>query len=195
MTIQRGNRPRLVKIIKQNPDLFTSFEIIDSAPPYLDKSIFINYRRDDSEDVCGRIYDRLANEFDPGMVFKDINDILPGVDFREVLEREVSSTDIMLSIIGKNWFSRHNKTRLFQPEDFVRLEIETALKRGIPVVPVLVQRRVALPPKRQLPESLRDMVYRNAVQVRPDPDFHSDMDRLIAGIKSIFDANKENSGP
>lgn len=191
LTITRGHKQQLVDIVQQHPDIFSELEIIDTAPPYPGKSIFINYRRADSEDVCGRIYDRLVAEFDRGGVFKDIEDIPPGVDFRQVLEREVSSTDVMLVIIGQNWTNRENKARLFQPDDFVRFEIETALQRGIPVIPVLVQRRTSLPQRRQLPDTIRDLVYRNARQVRPDPDFHRDMDRLIRGIKDLFEAQRQ----
>ena len=195
LTIQRGSKARLVEIVQQHPDIFTAFEIVDRAPPYPGKSIFINYRRSDSEDVCGRIYDRLAEEFDAGAVFKDIEDIPPGVDFRQVLEREVSSTDVMLVIIGQNWLNRQNKGRLHEADDFVRFEIETALKREIPVIPLLVQRRVTLPQRRHLPASIRDLVYRNALQVRPDPDFHRDMDRLIRGIRMIFDSDQTRPFP
>ncbi|MBZ0299281.1 MAG: toll/interleukin-1 receptor domain-containing protein, partial [Anaerolineae bacterium] len=139
----------------------------------------------------GRIYDRLAEEFGNGSVFKDVEDILPGVDFRRVLEHEVSCTDVMLAVIGAEWVNRENKRRLNDPNDFVRFEIETALKRNIPVIPVLVGRRARLPQARFLPPSLRDLVFRNAVPVRPDPDFHHDMDRLIDGIIALFEMTPE----
>jgi hypothetical protein len=193
LTISRGNQAKLVEIIQKNPDLFSKVEIIDHAPPFPGKSIFINYRRSDSEDICGRIYDRLVAEFDAGSVFKDVEDILPGVDFRQALEREVSSTDVMLVLIGQTWSNRVNKARLFDPNDFVRFEIEVALKRGIPVIPLLVQRRSIMPQRRRLPDSIKDLVYRNAREIRPDPDFHRDMDRLIEGIRELF--SKEPDAP
>ena len=187
VTIARNKRAELIAIAEQNPGLFSELQIITpEAPPYPHRSIFINYRREDSENVVGRIYDRLAQEFGKGSVFKDVEDILPGVDFRRVLEHEVASTDVMLVVIGPDWINRKNRGRLQQADDFVRLEIETALKRDIPVIPVLVRRRTRLPQRRHLPESLRDLVYRNAVAVRPDPDFHRDMDRLIQGIVTLF---------
>jgi hypothetical protein len=73
-------------------------------------------------------------------------------------------------------------SRLDDSEDYVRVEIEAALKRGIPVVPVLVQ-GTAMPTRKRLPESLREFAFRNAAQVRPDPDFHNDMDRLLDGLR------------
>jgi hypothetical protein len=187
-TIARSRREELVAVIDQHPNLFSEVQIITpSAPPYPHKSIFVNYRRADSEDVVGRIYDRLIVDFGKGSVFKDVEDILPGVDFRRVLEYEVSCTDVMLVVIGPDWLNRENKRRLHDPNDFVRFEIETALKRDIPVIPVLVRRRARLPQARHLPASLRDLVYRHAVSVRPDPDFHRDMDRLIEGIIALFE--------
>jgi hypothetical protein len=192
-TIARNHRDELATIIQNYPHVFSEVRIIPpTMPPYPTKSIFINYRRIDSEDVTGRMYDRLAAEFGKGSVFKDVEDILPGVDFRRVLEHEVASTDVMLTVIGPDWVNRENKGRLHDANDYVRFEIETALKRGIPVIPVLVRRRERLPQKRHLPASLRDLLYRNAVHVRSDPDFHRDMDRLIDGIITLFEMTPES---
>ena len=133
VTIARNKRAELISVAEQHPGLFSELQIITpEAPPYPHRSIFINYRREDSENVVGRIYDRLALEFGKGSVFKDVEDILPGVDFRRVLEHEVASTDVMLVVIGPDWINRKNRGRLQHADDFVRLEIETALKRGHP---------------------------------------------------------------
>lgn len=193
-TVSRNHRDELIDIIERHPHVFSEVRIMTPPmPPYPTKSLFINYRRVDSEDVTGRMYDRLVAEFGKGSVFKDVEDILPGVDFRRVLEHEVASTDVMLAVIGPDWLNRENKRRLHDPNDFVRFEIETALQRGIPVIPVLVRHRARLPQKQHLPPSLRDLLYRNAVQVRPDPDFHRDMDRLIDGIKNLFDLTPDSA--
>jgi len=94
----------------------------------------------------------------------------------------------MLVIIGQSWTKGKNKSRLNNdPEDFVRFEIETALKRDISVIPIFVQRRTKMPLKAELPAGLHDLIYRNASQARPDPDFHSDMDQLVSDIKKIFE--------
>jgi len=188
VTIARNKRDELIEIAERHPDLFSELRIIKpDTPPFPQKSIFINYRREDSENVVGRIYDRLVQDFGKGSVFKDVEDILPGVDFRRVLEHEVVSTDVMLVVIGPDWLSQKNEQRLHSEDDFVRFEIETALKRDIPAIPVLVRRRMRLPQRHHLPESIRDLVYRNAVRVRPDPDFHPDMDRLTQGIVTLFE--------
>lgn len=74
------------------------------------------------------------------------------------------------------------KSRLEDPKDFVRIEIESALRRCIPVIPVLVS-GANLPSAERLPVSLQDLLYRNGIWIRPDPDFHRDMDRLIEFLK------------
>ena len=83
------------------------------------------------------------------------------------------------------------KTRLDDPGDFVRIEIESALKRQIPVIPVLV-RGASIPPAEQLPVSIQELSYRNGIAVRVDPDFHRDMDRLIEQLKKISLAHQES---
>src|SRR5437773_2664408 len=97
-------------------------------------SIFISYRHEDSIAYAGRLYDRLIAHFGAEQVFMDIDTIEPGADFVEVIERTVGSCDVLLVIIGKRWLSATDEggqPRLDSPEDFVRLEIATALERKI----------------------------------------------------------------
>jgi formylglycine-generating enzyme required for sulfatase activity len=143
--------------------------------------IFISYRRDDSADVTGRIYDRLIQQFDRGAIFKDVDSIPFGVDFRIHLDAQVAKCEVFLAVIGRDWMQHlgsTGRTRLDDPRDFVRIEIESALKRQIPVIPVLV-RGASIPQAKRLPVCIQDLSYRNGITVRPDPDFHRDMDRLI----------------
>src|SRR5262245_7246084 len=106
--------------------------------------IFISYRRSDSQTFVGRIYDQLLREFGASNVFRDIDDIPPGSDFREVLEREVEKCDVLLVMMGATWANVTNdqgQKRLENPDDFVRIEVESALRmRNKVVVPVLVGR-------------------------------------------------------
>lgn len=143
--------------------------------------ILISYRREDSADVTERIYDRLLREFGRDSVFK-IGDAIPlGVDFRAYLDAQVAKCEVFLAIIGLTWINiggSKGKPRLEDPADFVRIELESALKRGIPVIPVLVS-GATIPAATHLPLSLQDLTYRHGLSVRPDPDFHHDMDRLI----------------
>ena len=195
LRVPRERKAQLIELIQQQAHLFAEFTIQDpAAPPYPDKSLFLTYRRADSEDVCGRIYDRLIGFFGPATVFKDLEDIPPGVDFRRVLEREIASTDMMLVIMGRDWDSADNLRRMQDPADFVRLEIEMALQRDIPVIPVFVQRRTTMPDPAHLPAELRPLIYRNAVQARPDPDFHLDMNRLIQAIQTLFEMQDRPGG-
>jgi hypothetical protein len=101
--------------------------------------IFISYRRDDSSAYAGRIYDRLVSRFGEGNVFMDVDGLKPGDDFIDVLQKTVGSCDVLIAVIGRNWLSIQDQAghkRLTDPEDFVRLEIGTALERGIRSFPL-----------------------------------------------------------
>jgi phosphatidylserine/phosphatidylglycerophosphate/cardiolipin synthase-like enzyme len=149
--------------------------------------IFISYRRQDSQDFTGRIYDQLAQALGENNVFRDIDDIPIGQDFRAVLDRETGQCDILLVIIGSKWVSIQDQAgnrRLDDPNDFVRLEVESGLKRPDRlVIPVLIN-NTPMPQASELPESLQSLAYRNAAIVRQDPDFHHDMEKLIRQIKA-----------
>lgn len=144
--------------------------------------IFVSYRRTDSMAYTGRIYDRLVNAFGVRNIFKDVDDIPPGVDFRTVLDEALTKADSVLVIIGPQWLlttDDYGKRRLLDPTDFVRLEVENALKRDdVLVIPVLVN-NATMPPAESLPDSLKDLAYRNSVVVRNDPDFSRDINQLI----------------
>ena len=154
-------------------------------------TIFISYRRQDSGDVTGRIYDRLVQQFGREAIFKDVDSIPPGVDFRRVLDKAVGQCNLLLAVIGREWLSSQNESgarRLDDPRDFVRIEIEAALRRDIPVIPLLVQ-GAGMPGENDLPPSLQALVFRNAIPIRPDPDFHHDIDRLLKGVELHFKNN------
>jgi tetratricopeptide (TPR) repeat protein len=159
------------------------------------RNIFISYRRADSSDITGRIFDWLKSNFGEEHLFKDVDSIGLGADFRQAIETAVARCDVMLAIIGKEWLLATDDTgthRIDDPDDYVRLEIATALERGIPVIPVLV-RGAAVPNAEQLPTNLQALAFRNAIEVRPDPDFHNDMER-IANALSQFVERRHQSG-
>lgn len=150
--------------------------------------IFISYRRSDSADVTGRIRDRLVPHFGEGNVFLDVEDIPLGMDFAECIQNVVGECDAFLAIIGDKWINTTEQggaRRLDNPADHVRIEVESALQRKIPLIPVLV-REAEMPGRDVLPESLRKLATRNAIRVRPNPDFHPDMTRLIEGLEELF---------
>lgn len=169
----------------------TSF---DTAQPNTKKSpipqnderwIFLSYRRADSADISGRVYDRLIQEFGNHSVFKDVDSIPLGLDFRNVLDQMIAKSKILIVIIGPNWIGQDKATRrIDDPTDFVRIEVSAALKRGIPVIPLLVH-GTTMPHESELPDDLKALAYRNGTVVRPDPDFHHDINRVISGIDKL----------
>jgi Tol biopolymer transport system component len=163
--------------------------------------IFISYRRTDNPDATGRIYDRLVAEFGKARVFKDVDSIPLGQDFRSHLNGIVGDCAAVLAIIGPKWTDTRNvrgTRRLEDPDDFVRIELEAALARDIPVVPVLVG-HAPMPGTSDLPTSLASMAFRQSIDVRPDPDFHNDATRLVSALWAIVDPNRprmaSRSGP
>ena len=149
-------------------------------------SIFISYRRTDSGDITGRIYDRLVSYFGPDVIFRDIQSIPFGVDFRDYINGELGDCQVLVAVIGPNWLTVQDKEgnrRLDYPRDWVRLEIKTALERNIPVIPLLVH-NAKLPRAKDLPDCLQPLAYRNSATARSDPDFHPDMDRLVKGLET-----------
>jgi hypothetical protein len=164
-----------------------------NASPVLPKEyagmarIFLSYRREDSGGWAGRLYDRLRRHFGDEHVFMDIDAIEPGLDFVEVIRQAVQSCDVLITLIGRQWLTIADATgqpRLANPEDFVRLEIATALERNIRVIPVLVQ-DAPMPRSADLPDDLKGLSRRNALEIS-DIRFHSDVDRLITVLDSVL---------
>ncbi len=150
-------------------------------------NIFISYRRHDAAYETDRIYERLVSMFKRQNVFKDVDSIPPGVDFRKHLAKAVSRCDVLLAVIGRDWLGcrdEHGNRRLDDERDFLRIEIQEAIRQDKPVIPLLV-RDTKMPRAEQRPPELLDLVYRNAIPIRPDPDFHHDMDRLIRGLRDL----------
>ncbi len=149
------------------------------------QNVFISYRREDSANVTGRIYDKLLQSFEKNQIFKDVDSIPLGVDFRKHLNQKVGECNVLIAVIGNQWIEPNvpkEQKRINSEKDFVRIEIESALERNIPVIPVLV-RSAQMPQEDELPDSMKALAFRNGIPVRPDPDFHRDMERLIQGIK------------
>jgi hypothetical protein len=149
--------------------------------------IFISYRREDSRGAAGRIYDRLEHHFGQDHIFMDVDAIEPGEDFVQAIENAVSSTDIFLVVIGPNWLNATDNSgnrRLDNPEDFVRVEVVSALKRDVRVIPVLVD-KATMPRSIDLPEDLKLLSRRNAIEIS-HTRFSMDAERLIRSIELAF---------
>ena len=119
--------------------------------------IFINYRRDDSIGMAGRLHDRLAQTFGRDKLFMDVDHIPAGADFVAHLNSQVAACEVVLVVIGRNWLRAKDKAgqrRLHQSDDFVAIEIAAALARNIRVIPVLVD-GARMPKESELPDSLK----------------------------------------
>jgi len=147
--------------------------------------VFLSYRRSDSQDVAGRIFDRLTLHLSRGSVFKDVDSIPVGGDFADRLQQTLSDCGAVLVLIGPTYLTctdSSGRRRLFDdPEDFVRREVEAALALGLPIIPVTVS-NAEMPTANQLPQTLRPLAKMNGLAVRPDPDFNRDIDRLLAQL-------------
>jgi hypothetical protein len=142
------------------------------------------------------MYDRLAAHFDRRQIFIDVDTLKPGVDFIEAIERSVGSCDVLIAVIGAYWVDAADEQgyrRLDNPEDFVRMEIATALRREIRVIPVLID-GASMPKMAELPDDLKPLVRRNALPLS-DTRFDDDCRRLVATIEQVFESTKaERSG-
>ncbi len=158
-------------------------------------SIFISYRREDAEGQAGRLYRDLTTEFGSDSVFMDVAAIQFGRDFRTAIDQSLSSCGAFLSIIGKNWLAANDasgRRRLDDSVDFVRLETAAALQRDIPVIPVLVQ-GASTPRPDQLPDDLKELAYRNAIELT-HPRWESDVRLLIEALRPYVSKSPQQAG-
>lgn len=150
--------------------------------------IFVSYRRDDSAAVTRRIYECLLQRLGRDVVFKDDGSIPLGVNVRKHIDSIILECDAVIVVIGDGWTGTGSKsgwTRLDDPRDFVRIGIESALRREIPVIPLLVN-DAEMPGEDCLPEPLRGLADRNGMSIRHDPHFQGDINRLISNLETIL---------
>jgi hypothetical protein len=159
------------------------------------RAIFISYRREDTEGQAGRLFDDLVLHFGEDAVFMDVAGIEPGRDFRRVIDEHVASCGVLFAVIGKSWLEATDgagQLRLENPMDFVRLEIASALKRDIPVIPVLV-RGASMPRADQLPPDLAELAYRNGVELT-HARWDSDVQVLIKALRPHVELPQKDAG-
>jgi len=148
-------------------------------------ALFISYRRQDSRETVGRIHDHLRQVFEEKHLFLDVDRQAAGEDYRMVIGRALERADVLLVVIGTRWLTvtdREGRRRLDDPEDMVRIELETAFERNLRVIPVLIE-GASTPGTVDVPPSLQPLCYRTAVPVRPDPDFKIDMQQLVMALR------------
>jgi hypothetical protein len=153
------------------------------------KRIFISYRRAESVDIAGRIYDRLMGYFGPNRVFIDVDALLAGVDYSSQIARMLDQCDVVLVIIGEQWLTiadESGRRRLDDPDDLLRREVMTALpKKDMAVVPVLVHDAL-LPQETELPAELADLAARPPIEVRSGIRFNADVSNLIGQLETTY---------
>ena len=150
--------------------------------------IFLNYRRGDEPGFAGRLFDRLETALGSDQIFMDVDNIPAGLDFVAVLENEVSKCDVLLAMIGKGWIDAKDDAgarRLDNPNDFVRIQIESGLKQGKRVIPVLVN-NADMPRADELPDSLKPLSRRNAVRLTHDR-FKADAQGLVKVLETALE--------
>ena len=148
--------------------------------------IVSSYRRKDVPSITGRVFDRLVARYGKDSVLIDIAAIPPGMDFRDWIDQTLHDADVMLVMVGPKWLgpNRRGSARIQDPKDWPRIEVETALTKEIPIIPVLLG-GAKRPTKDQLPRSLENFAFRHAAEVDEGQDFHQHVDRLVAAIDSI----------
>ncbi len=145
--------------------------------------VFISYRRQDTAPAAAHLHASLARRFGAGKVFRDLVTIEPGQDFRAVIDRAISATSVFIALIGRRWLTikgRDGRRRLDDPQDFVRAEVESALRQGVTVIPVLVD-GAKMPAREELPASIAALADHNAYEL----PWHEGIARLGRRIGEI----------
>jgi formylglycine-generating enzyme required for sulfatase activity len=148
--------------------------------------IFISYRRTDALHPAGRIRDRILGAYGDAEVFMDIDSIPLGQNFITVLQNKVAECDVLIAVIGASWLTVQDQAgqrRLDNSNDVVRVEVATALKRGIPVIPVLLD-GTSYPTLTQLPDDLRELALRHGLEIH-GTSFDAGMAKLISELEPI----------
>jgi Flp pilus assembly protein TadD len=148
--------------------------------------IFISYRRDDTQADAGRLFETLAANFGEHEIFRDVDNILVGEDFADAIDTAISAAVVVIVLIGPDWMDQN---RLANERDYVRLEIEVALRRRTVILPIVV-RRARMPSADQLPDPIRKLSTLNAADV----EHHSwgrDTSPLVATIRSLLSRSTE----
>jgi glycerophosphoryl diester phosphodiesterase len=158
--------------------------------------VFISYRRQETAWPARQLYDLLVAELGADRVFKDVDNIEPGDDFVERIQSAVGSCQVLLALIGPQWLTAKDAMgarRLDDPDDFVRLEVETALYRDdVRVIPILVD-NARMPSPQELPKGLAALTRRQAVEINP---VNFDTRRLLKVLNdTLNDVRREAAGP
>ena len=155
-------------------------------------SIFLCYRREDTQDAAGRLHDRLVNAYGQERVFMDIDSMPLGIDFVEHVTEQIAKCNAVIVMIGKQWHAikdKKRRRRLDNEDDLVRAEIRAALRQKIPVIPVTVQ-NAAMPQPDDLPDDIRLLARRNGIDLSATR-WTTDVERLLKELDRVM---KPSSG-
>jgi hypothetical protein len=174
-------------MISHPPLLPMEVRVVPSSPSSPPRGIFISYRRADTGPHARLLQVRLSERFPDARVFMDLDSIEAGEDFAAAIRDAIDSCRVMIALIGRQWATiadEDGRRRLDDPDDYVRFEIRTALRRGMRVIPVLVDG--ARPVRgEQLPADLRRLARLSALEMSYDR-YQYDTDRLIAIIEKAL---------
>lgn len=158
--------------------------------------VFITYRREETAAHAGRLYDAMVSRFGESNVFMDV-DMAPGVDFVERITEAVAACRVLIVVMGPGWATvedERGRPRLADPEDFVRLEVETALRRPeVTPIPVLVS-GARMPKREDLPPEVRAITRRNALEL-DSRRWRYDVGRLISTLDELLAESPLAPGP
>lgn len=143
------------------------------------RRIFVSYRREDTQWFAGRLADSLSAYFGDRRVFRDVDGIAGGADFGAAIHDSLTASDAVIVVIGRHWLDASDsdgRRRLDQPDDWVRQEVGTALDKGVPVFPVLVE-GAPMPRTEDLPPALQKLTRFNAIPIS-DSRWETDTERL-----------------
>ena len=164
----------------------------------MDRNIFISYRRGDSEGIATLLFDHLQSHYGDMRVYMDVTDFYAGGDYKDVVGTTINLSKLMLLIIGPDWElakDEMGRNRLDDPHDFVRVEVQEALKRGILIVPVLVNRE-KMPNQNDIPYELRDLMKNDPIVIhsrRFDESYNSLLATLDGYLGKVNNSIKKST--
>jgi hypothetical protein len=162
----------------------------DTAAGGRSGGLFISYRRGETSGQARALHDRLAQRFGPDRVYMDVDSIALGADFVQNIEQALDSSAAVLVLIGRDWMRRAGGEQPFDdPGDFIRLEVGTALRLGVPTIPILVE-RASMPTAAELPEELRPLARRHALELE-NGRWEYDVSRLVTAVEPLLGSTPE----
>jgi hypothetical protein len=145
--------------------------------------IFLSYRRADEKGTTGRLFDHLVLAFGREAIFYDVDKIPHGENFRQFIDKTVRNCKVVIVVIGPHWLDIADEKgrRLDQPNDPVRIEVETALNHRKRVIPVLID-EAGMPQAPQLPPTIVQLTSQNAAPMHNNQYFEQDINTLLDDI-------------